>query len=111
MLKDPINCEVVQVVKQRMQTGQFPSAHSAVRQILAKEGVRGLYAVCDLSLSLSSRNSITLVMSHLSACAGSVLRLYTLMVFLNCRVLDLSSFEIYHLMLSSFAFTSSLDWA
>lgn len=33
-----------EVVKQRMQTGQFPSAHSAVRQILAKEGVRGLYA-------------------------------------------------------------------
>lgn len=33
-----------EVVKQRMQTGQFPSAHSAVRQILAKEGGRGLYA-------------------------------------------------------------------
>lgn len=36
-----------------MQTGQFPSAHSAVRQILAKEGVRGLYAVYYLPLYLS----------------------------------------------------------
>lgn len=37
--------ELVQVVKQRMQTGQFVSAQAAVRQIVAKEGVRGLYAV------------------------------------------------------------------
>jgi len=36
---------MVQVVKQRMQTGQFVSAQAAVRQIVAKEGIRGLYAV------------------------------------------------------------------
>jgi hypothetical protein len=35
----------MQVVKQRMQTGQFASAHGAVRQIVGAEGVRGLYAV------------------------------------------------------------------
>lgn len=46
-----------------MQTGQFPSAHSAVRQILAKEGVRGLYAVYDLSLYLSSKELSTLASS------------------------------------------------
>ncbi|KAF3781981.1 S-adenosylmethionine carrier 1 [Nymphaea thermarum] len=33
-----------EVVKQRMQTGQFASAPSAVRLIIANEGVRGLYA-------------------------------------------------------------------
>ncbi|WOL08136.1 S-adenosylmethionine carrier 1, chloroplastic/mitochondrial-like [Canna indica] len=33
-----------EVVKQRMQTGQFTSAPSAVRLIVAKEGFRGLYA-------------------------------------------------------------------
>ncbi|KAK9949864.1 hypothetical protein M0R45_005375 [Rubus argutus] len=33
-----------EVVKQRMQTGQFTSASAAVRLIAAKEGVKGLYA-------------------------------------------------------------------
>lgn len=33
-----------EVVKQRMQTGQFRSAHGAVHEIAAKEGIRGLYA-------------------------------------------------------------------
>ncbi|KAL3513965.1 hypothetical protein ACH5RR_026682 [Cinchona calisaya] len=33
-----------EVVKQRMQTGQFASAPNAVRCIVAKEGFRGLYA-------------------------------------------------------------------
>ncbi|CAI5480062.1 unnamed protein product [Closterium sp. Yama58-4] len=33
-----------EVVKQRMQTGQFPTAVNAVKTILSKEGVRGLYA-------------------------------------------------------------------
>ncbi|XAR48638.1 hypothetical protein NMG60_11031520 [Bertholletia excelsa] len=33
-----------EVVKQRMQTGQFASAVEAVRLIVAKEGVKGLYA-------------------------------------------------------------------
>ncbi|XP_064983192.1 S-adenosylmethionine carrier 1, chloroplastic/mitochondrial-like isoform X2 [Musa acuminata AAA Group] len=33
-----------EVVKQRMQTGQFTSAPNAVRLIVAKEGIRGLYA-------------------------------------------------------------------
>ncbi|XP_031489128.1 S-adenosylmethionine carrier 1, chloroplastic/mitochondrial [Nymphaea colorata] len=33
-----------EVVKQRMQTGQFASAPNAVRLIIANEGVRGLYA-------------------------------------------------------------------
>ncbi|GAA0165837.1 mitochondrial carrier protein [Lithospermum erythrorhizon] len=33
-----------EVVKQRMQTGQFASAAEAVRLIVAKEGVRGLFA-------------------------------------------------------------------
>ncbi|KAG9150064.1 hypothetical protein Leryth_021555 [Lithospermum erythrorhizon] len=33
-----------EVVKQRMQTGQFTSAAEAVRLIVAKEGVRGLFA-------------------------------------------------------------------
>ncbi|XP_074575619.1 S-adenosylmethionine carrier 1, chloroplastic/mitochondrial-like [Curcuma longa] len=33
-----------EVVKQRMQTGQFTSAPNAVRLIAAKEGIRGLYA-------------------------------------------------------------------
>ncbi|CAN1344968.1 S-adenosylmethionine carrier 1, chloroplastic/mitochondrial, partial [Linum perenne] len=33
-----------EVVKQRMQTGQFSSAPSAVRLIVAKEGFKGLYA-------------------------------------------------------------------
>ncbi|WOG82078.1 hypothetical protein DCAR_0101239 [Daucus carota subsp. sativus] len=33
-----------EVVKQRMQTGQFISAPNAVRAIVAKEGFRGLYA-------------------------------------------------------------------
>lgn len=36
----------IQVVKQRMQTGQFKSAPDAVRLIVAKEGFKGLYAVC-----------------------------------------------------------------
>lgn len=36
-----------QVIKQRIQTGQFVSAPEAVRLIVAKEGFRGLYAVCD----------------------------------------------------------------
>ncbi|KAL6219969.1 hypothetical protein ACLB2K_007727 [Fragaria x ananassa] len=34
-----------EVVKQRMQTGQFTSASAAVRLIAAKEGFKGLYAV------------------------------------------------------------------
>ncbi|KAK2655992.1 hypothetical protein Ddye_009044 [Dipteronia dyeriana] len=33
-----------EVVKQRMQTGQFASAPNAVRLIVAKEGLKGLYA-------------------------------------------------------------------
>lgn len=33
-----------EVVKQRMQTGQFASAHNAVRLIVANEGFKGLYA-------------------------------------------------------------------
>ncbi|RZR97780.1 hypothetical protein BHM03_00027030 [Ensete ventricosum] len=33
-----------EVVKQRMQTGQFTSAPNAVHHIVAKEGIRGLYA-------------------------------------------------------------------
>lgn len=33
-----------EVVKQRMQTGQFANAPDAVRSIVAKEGARGLYA-------------------------------------------------------------------
>ena len=33
-----------EVVKQRLQTGQFKSAFSAVQSIVGKEGVRGLYA-------------------------------------------------------------------
>ncbi|KMZ65472.1 S-adenosylmethionine carrier 1, chloroplastic/mitochondrial [Zostera marina] len=33
-----------EVIKQRMQTGQFASAPDAVRLIVAKEGVKGLYA-------------------------------------------------------------------
>lgn len=33
-----------EVVKQRMQTGQFSTAPNAVRMIVAKEGFRGLYA-------------------------------------------------------------------
>lgn len=36
----------IQVVKQRMQTGQFKSAPNAVRLIVAKQGFKGLYAVC-----------------------------------------------------------------
>ena len=35
-----------QVVKQRMQTGQFTSAPDAVRLIVSKEGFKGFYAVC-----------------------------------------------------------------
>ncbi|CAD5330398.1 unnamed protein product [Arabidopsis thaliana] len=35
---------LIRVVKQRMQTGQFTSAPSAVRMIASKEGFRGLYA-------------------------------------------------------------------
>jgi hypothetical protein len=31
---------------QRMQTGQFKSAPDVVRLIVAKEGFKGLYAVC-----------------------------------------------------------------
>jgi len=37
--------DVSQVVKQRMQTGQFTSAPDAVRLIVSKEGFKGLYAV------------------------------------------------------------------
>ncbi|GAQ79393.1 mitochondrial substrate carrier family protein [Klebsormidium nitens] len=33
-----------EVIKQRMQTGQFTSAAGAVKQILAKEGMKGMYA-------------------------------------------------------------------
>lgn len=33
-----------EVIKQRMQTGQFPTAVTAVRTILAKEGFKGMYA-------------------------------------------------------------------
>ncbi|KAJ6846631.1 S-adenosylmethionine carrier 1, chloroplastic/mitochondrial-like [Iris pallida] len=36
-----------EVVKQRMQTGQFASAPDAVRLIVAKEGFKGLYAGCS----------------------------------------------------------------
>ncbi|KAK6938238.1 Mitochondrial substrate/solute carrier [Dillenia turbinata] len=36
-----------EVVKQRMQTGQFTAASEAFRVIVAKEGVRGLFAVSD----------------------------------------------------------------
>ena len=39
-----------QVIKQRMQTGQFTSAPDAVRLIVSKEGFKGLYAVCILPL-------------------------------------------------------------
>jgi hypothetical protein len=39
-----------QVVKQRMQTGQFTSAPDAVRLIVSKEGFKGFYAVCYVSL-------------------------------------------------------------
>lgn len=39
-----------QVVKQRMQTRQFASAPDAVRLIVAKEGFKGLYAVCTIFL-------------------------------------------------------------
>lgn len=39
------------VVKQRMQTGQFASAPDAVRLIVANEGFKGLYAVCEYLLS------------------------------------------------------------
>ncbi|KAL6552209.1 S-adenosylmethionine carrier 1, chloroplastic/mitochondrial [Orobanche gracilis] len=35
-----------EVVKQRMQTGQFASAPDAVRLIVSKEGFKGLYAFC-----------------------------------------------------------------
>lgn len=43
----PVSCLVfmLQVVKQRMQTGQFTSAPNAVRMIVSKEGFKGLYAV------------------------------------------------------------------
>ena len=37
----------MQVVKQRMQTGHFASAPDVVRLIDAKEGFKGLFAVCD----------------------------------------------------------------
>lgn len=36
----------IQVVKQRMQMSQFKTAPDAVRLIVAKEGIKGLYAVC-----------------------------------------------------------------
>lgn len=36
---------VPQVIKQRMQTGQFTSASGAVRFIASKEGFKGFYAV------------------------------------------------------------------
>ncbi|XP_054815435.1 probable S-adenosylmethionine carrier 2, chloroplastic [Prosopis cineraria] len=36
-----------EVVKQRMQTGQFSSSAAAVRLIVAKEGFNGLYALCN----------------------------------------------------------------
>ncbi|KAG6543700.1 hypothetical protein Mapa_014884 [Marchantia paleacea] len=39
-----------EVVKQRMQTGQFASARTAVSSIVAKEGVTGLYAGCGAFL-------------------------------------------------------------
>lgn len=39
---------MLQVVKQRMQTGQFVSAPDAVRLIVAKEGFKGLYAVLNV---------------------------------------------------------------
>lgn len=35
-----------EVVKQRLQTGEFKSAITAIRSIVAKEGMRGLYAGC-----------------------------------------------------------------
>ncbi|WJX14319.1 S-adenosylmethionine carrier 1, chloroplastic/mitochondrial [Trifolium repens] len=35
-----------EVVKQRIQTGQFKSTPAAVRLIIANEGFKGLYAVC-----------------------------------------------------------------
>jgi solute carrier family 25 (mitochondrial S-adenosylmethionine transporter), member 26 len=41
-----IRSHCIQVIKQRMQTGQFRSAPDAVRLIVAKEGFKGLYAVC-----------------------------------------------------------------
>ena len=40
-----VSLHVLQVVKQRMQTGQFASAPDAVRMIVSKEGFKGLYAV------------------------------------------------------------------
>lgn len=40
--------DIFQVVKQRMQTGQFSSPPAAVRLIVAKEGFKGLYAVWKL---------------------------------------------------------------
>lgn len=36
----------IQVIKQRMQMSQFKTAPDAVRLIVAKEGIKGLYAVC-----------------------------------------------------------------
>lgn len=41
-----------QVVKQRMQTGQFTSAPDAVRLIASKQGFKGFYAVCDPYLEI-----------------------------------------------------------
>ena len=37
-----------EVIKQRMQTGQFNTAIQAVQQVVSKEGVKGLYAVRSL---------------------------------------------------------------
>jgi hypothetical protein len=39
-----------EVIKQRMQTGQFATAAGAVKQILAKEGMKGMYAVSRVLL-------------------------------------------------------------
>lgn len=41
----PFGFLTLQVVKQRLQTGQFASAPDAVRLIVSKEGFKGLYAV------------------------------------------------------------------
>ena len=44
-LDDFIFLHAPQVIKQRMQTGQFTSASGAVRFIASKEGFKGFYAV------------------------------------------------------------------
>ncbi|KAJ7006369.1 hypothetical protein NC653_005655 [Populus alba x Populus x berolinensis] len=42
-----LSVNICQVVKKRMQTGQFASAPDAVHLIVTEEGSKGLYAVCS----------------------------------------------------------------